>query len=360
MSSMFLHRAFRKAGPPIHLIWFVTGKCNLRCAHCFFHENLNAGKNELTLEEFDMATDAMDPVLALCLTGGEPFLRPDLTGIIDLFCRKGLTRFLTLYTNGFLPDRVAEVMERAAVDHPKVNFSVGVSVDGFQPTHDRLRGVDGSFSRAMQTLEHLKKLSAQLPNLGFGAQSTLHAENYEELAELRREIKDRFGIKQGFTMIRGDAREQALKSMSPRAYVDIVQQNREDMTDTPPTSPVAALIQARERLGHEMALETFLSGNREYDCYAGSLMGVVSETGDVYPCEMLDNSCMGSLREMGMDLNAVWHSDRAQSMRKRIAARKCHCTYECQFTCNTLYNPRHWPTFLTAVLKSLPAWVAGR
>lgn len=350
MHDMFLKRAFIKQGPPIHLIWFVTGVCNLKCSHCFFHESLNAGKNELTLDEIEKVTAQMTPALAICLTGGETFLRPDLSEIVDCICKRDLTRNVTMYSNGFATDTIIAAVERMSSSWPGVSFSVGISIDGFEQTHDRLRGVPGAHRRAMSTLEALSEMARRIPNFSFGVQTTIHAETLGELPELREDIKARFGVKPGFTMIRGDAKNPQLKGVSQEAYQEIIRLNQADIEASREPSLFKTLVGARESLGHAMAHETFVSGRREYDCYGGTLMGVISETGDVYPCEMLDNSLLGNLRDHDYNLNALWAGDAAESIRKRIKSRACHCTYECQYTCNTLYNLKYWPSFLKAVL----------
>lgn len=350
MDRMFLNRAFLKQGPPIHLIWFVTGVCNLKCDHCFFHEHLNAGKNELSLDEIDKIASKMTPALAICLTGGEPFLRPDLPEIADSICKRDLTKNVAMYSNGFATDAVVASVESMALSWPDVSFSVGVSIDGFEESHDHLRGVPGAYRRAMTTLEALSELSRKIPNLSFGVQTTIHADTVDEIFELRKEIKERFGVKPGFTMIRGDAKNPDLKTVPAEKYRQIIDQNRADIADVHKRSLFDALVKARETLGHDMAYQTYASGRREYDCYAGTLMGIISETGDVYPCEMLDNALMGNLRDYDYDLKALWADVGNSPLRERIMKRACHCTYECQYTCNTLYNIRYWPDYLKAAL----------
>jgi len=105
-----------------------------------------------------------------------------------------------------------------------------------------------------------------------------------------------------------------------------------------------------EILGQKMAYKTFSRGSRSHDCFAGSLMGVIYENGDVYPCEMLKGYKSGNLRDSGYDLNKIWASAAADAARKWIKLKKCHCTYECQYTCNILYNIRFLPLLARGIL----------
>jgi radical SAM protein with 4Fe4S-binding SPASM domain len=80
-------------------------------------------------------------------------------------------------------------------------------------------------------------------------------------------------------------------------------------------------------------------------CYAGALNLVLTETGDVYPCEMLGRR-MGSVRETDYDLRELVRSDEARSVLGRIRANGCHCSHECYFMSNILFNPRQYPALL--------------
>ena len=78
-------RLFIKQGLPVNLIFFVTSKCNLLCRHCFYWEELNLPKNELSLDEIEKVARSLPNLLSLSLTGGEPYLRPDLPDIAAAF-----------------------------------------------------------------------------------------------------------------------------------------------------------------------------------------------------------------------------------------------------------------------------------
>ena len=77
-------------------------------------------------------------------------------------------------------------------------------------------------------------------------------------------------------------------------------------------------------------------------CYAANLAGVIYATGDVYPCEILDEP-LGNLRENGYDFRAIWLSERTEKVRRMIRETGCHCTFECFMTNNILFNPRVLP-----------------
>ncbi len=62
-------------------------------------------------------------------------------------------------------------------------------------------------------------------------------------------------------------------------------------------------------------------------CLAGVATAVVSETGELYPCEILDRS-LGNLRDVDMDFQRLWQSPRARAFRREQRSSTCACTFE--------------------------------
>ena len=89
---------------------FVTSVCNARCAHCFYP--INAGKNELTLEEIDRFATTLPPIRLLLISGGEPFLRRDLPDLIRVYFERCGFFSASIPTNGFSPEEVARGAEK--------------------------------------------------------------------------------------------------------------------------------------------------------------------------------------------------------------------------------------------------------
>lgn len=85
------------------------------------------------------------------LTGGEPFIHPDIEKIIDHTIKQGLR--LTIETNGVkCTPKLVEKIAKA-----KGAF-VSVSLDGDNAeTHEWVRGVPGCFEAALQGIRNLVK-----------------------------------------------------------------------------------------------------------------------------------------------------------------------------------------------------------
>jgi radical SAM family uncharacterized protein len=130
---------------------FIAGhkllyRCNLECGMCPFwrrdDEDLLGLKDEIRI----MESLSRAGVSFLGFEGGEPTLRPDLPEIL----REAHQRFHTsMVTNGFL-------LTKRWKDLRRYLELVFVSLDGIGATHDRLRGIKGSFVRAVDGIRHAK------------------------------------------------------------------------------------------------------------------------------------------------------------------------------------------------------------
>lgn len=129
----------------------LTKVCNLNCVHC----KAEAGKSlpeELTKREafefIDSLVSFSNPIFIL--TGGEPLMRDDLFDIASYATENGVR--VALATNGTLID------EKKASNIKKSGIKrVSISLDGSNPdVHDKIRGVEGAFEKAISGIEVLK------------------------------------------------------------------------------------------------------------------------------------------------------------------------------------------------------------
>lgn len=148
--------------PMVHLdhldtLWFqVSGTiCNLRCTHCFIS---CAPENHsfwfLSLEEVLgwLEESKRWGVKEYYVTGGEPFMHPDLPRMLEAMLELGPA---TVLTNGtLLPDRALRPIAEAAERSP-YSLEIRVSIDGPTPElNDPVRG-EGTFDRAMEGVGRL-------------------------------------------------------------------------------------------------------------------------------------------------------------------------------------------------------------
>ncbi|MBF0340561.1 MAG: heme d1 biosynthesis radical SAM protein NirJ [Magnetococcales bacterium] len=159
-------------GPVI--VWNLLRRCNLACAHCYSASADRPYSGELSFEECCRVLEDLKQcgVTALILSGGEPLLRPDLFEIAGQAKRLGF--YLGLSSNGTLMDpSMAIRIAAAGFDY------VGVSLDGLEANHDRMRGVQGAFQRSVAGIRHCREQGVKA-----GIRFTPTRDNVEDLPRL--------------------------------------------------------------------------------------------------------------------------------------------------------------------------------
>lgn len=141
----------RLPGPVLGSLWlYVTQRCNLRCSHCWVSAGATTSE-ELTTEEVRglLADSAELGARSIKITGGEPFCREDISGIVKAAKDCGFTH-IGIETNGTLIDpKILPELKRAGV-------GLGVSVDGMsEEVHDKFRGVPGALRRTKKAISNI-------------------------------------------------------------------------------------------------------------------------------------------------------------------------------------------------------------
>lgn len=139
-----------------NIYFYLTEGCNLCCRHCWIAPQYQSGSNPypyLSVELFSSIIKQAKPLglSGVKLTGGEPLLHPQIQEILGEIRASELR--LNVETNGLL---CTEGLARKIASCK--NSFVSVSLDGSRAeTHEWLRGVKGSFEKALQGIRNLVK-----------------------------------------------------------------------------------------------------------------------------------------------------------------------------------------------------------
>lgn len=165
-------------GFPFNIAWELTLACNLRCSHCGSSAGLPRA-DELTTKEALKICDQF-PVLVVQevdFTGGEPLLRADWPDIAQHL--KDLDISTNMVTNGMALDQTTiGTMKDVGI------ANVGISLDGLEQTHDRIRGVNGAFQQVMKGMKMMKDA-----NLPFVVLTTVNSLNIGELPAIMKMLQ---------------------------------------------------------------------------------------------------------------------------------------------------------------------------
>ena len=351
--ALALARDWVAPGPAIaQWTHFVTSVCNARCAHCFYP--INAGKNELTLEEIEKLTRTLPPIRLLLIGGGEPFLRRDLPEIIRLYFER--TGFFTcsIPTNGFGPEEIAAATERICGFSPDLSFGVTVSIDGFREYHDHVRRVPGLYDRAVETLTTLLALARRTPNLTVGVTTVFMRDNQKEFEAFCDFVYETYRPHQhSVNLIRGEAYDPSLKdNLDVDLYSSICRkQDARYPIGEVRTGWRGVRTRARREVNRrrsEYIARQARGGEFEQFCLAGEREYILSEDGFVFGCELIGKP-LGNVREAGLDFSKIRESEAAGKFVDEKHRILCRCTHECNTRTMLLFDRRNALPVLAAM-----------
>ena len=348
---------------PSYFIFYPTSRCNLKCSHCFYHDSLNKKFNELTIDELDKITKTMDPILSLILTGGEPYLRHDLDKIVQIFYENTKVPIITIPSNGWYLEKMDKQIRNMMEWCPYLTLNQQISIDGIGKDHNAIRmdkqvvGGDNSFEKAIKTIDHLKELKKIYQRINIGIIITFTNENQKKFKDILKEIysmtnPDNISI----NLVRGDPKQKVNLDLDLNLYREAVKY-RDSLFYEKKMSGHAKfkgnrLATAGRILLNELVYKTYESNKYSTPCYAGNLSGVMYPEGNVYPCEILDDSHkIGNIRDFDLDFKKLWLSDKAKKEVKFVRKTKCFCTHECFNIVNILFNPKYYPKVLSISKK---------
>ncbi|MFH1737934.1 MAG: radical SAM protein [bacterium] len=344
-----------------YLIFYATSRCNLRCDHCFYTNELQT-RDELSLAEIRRVARSVCPLEFVRVTGGEPFLRFDLPLVIEAFVREAGVCRMGIITNGSLPDIVTSSVHEIFQRCPSLDLDVGVSVDGLCETHDRLRNQRGIFNKCRATVENLLGLKDIFPELQVSLVVTVSSANVKELDELFDELTG-WGVDRiSPNLVRGIARESYVSPVKFDEYERFALKCEAHHLSR--SGSARSMVQrAKNRLTREAIRDVLADRPSPIACVAASRIGVLYSDGVVSVCEPLfhqassgDQECeidpiLGNVRDVGCDLSQVWESEKANEARRWIKHSDCSCTHECFLTASILWGPRQYPRLLRETFK---------
>lgn len=277
----------------------VTYRCNARCNMCDCYKEPTKPSEEITVEDIKKL-----PKMAFTnITGGEPFIRNDLSEIVEELLKK--TDRIVISTNGYFTEKIINLCKK----FPKVG--IRISIEGLQETNDAIRGIPDGFKKGYETLKTLVEMGHK--DVGFGmtvqdmncevlvplyklsdelemefATATLHNSFY--FIKTDNKITNKFKVAQNFERLINEL----LKSKSPKKWF-------------------------RAYFNH--GLINYIYGNKRLlPCDMSSNAFFVDPFCDVIPCNgMVEKAVMGNLKNQGWE--ELWESEQANKVRE--STKKC-------------------------------------
>ena len=337
-----------------YMIFYVTNRCNFRCNFCFYSAEIEKGlkPDEMSVSEIKKFAPTIGPLVQLSLTGGETFLRKEFAEIASILIDATNVRWVTIPTNASLTNKMVKFLEEILPAFPDTYFRLTFSIEGIGDDHDNLRSMPGSYEKIKKSYKIISPLRSKYPNLVLDSNSVFTASSEIYLLDALKTINKDFDFDNiSVTYARGEIKDESLKKVSKERYklinkfLELREKNKEKRFLYPLWRGVNSV--SRENLMKTVFDDKFVSS-----CVAGRKLLVVSETGEVQPCEILGKT-MGNLRDFDWDLNKLLKQNKVNEMQKWIKDTRCKCSFECALAANVVWKPKNYPKVLSSAAKNI-------
>jgi MoaA/NifB/PqqE/SkfB family radical SAM enzyme len=345
----------------MNLTFSVTNMCQSRCKTCniweLYKKDPQKRKTELTLSEIEKIFRSMGHIYIFNISGGEPFLRKDITQIIESACNHLTPGIIHIPTNGIaaalIKKRLNEILEMLKARFPEIRLTVKPSLDHVGEKHDEIRGLPGNFKKVMSLFDHLKSLQQEYHNFHAELGTVISVWNVKDVAEIaafassldpdsyRNEIaevrSEMFNRKSSITPSAEDY-ENAI-----RFFVSEIRKNMQS------TMLFQRITNAFRLVYYDTAIRILKEKSQVIPCYGGISNAHLTPYGDIWACCTLGyDKPMGNLRDFNYDFQSLWNSRQAKEVRHHIRKGACHCPLANQTYSNLLL---HGPSMLKVIQK---------
>ena len=315
-----------KKSVPLFASYNVTGRCNMRCIFC------NWWKNEIPELTTKKALEAIDAVCNLGvpffdLSGGEPLLRKDLATLAKRVADHGC--LVSMNTNGTLlnESRIKELANTLDM--------VVVSLDGPKEFHDKIRGVPGTFEKAIKTIKLLKA-----NNVKVGINSVATPSNIDVLPKFIEEIR----------------------SFADFAQIQPIHPYPPPLENVPTNIQISHLVDYLLKLKKSnpsflVEPKSFINGFRDFFkgeapkiCHAGELYIAINPSGKILACPARSDIILGDI--FSCSISEILKEKRNSENWHKVSECK-GCWLECTAGVSMVFeNPLKETSQLAGLLKS--------
>ncbi len=292
----------------------VTLRCNSSCVMCDLWKNKKEdGLDSNVYRKLPRSLRMID------ITGGEPFLREDLSEIVKILKQTCPRAKQLITTNGYLTQKIEKALPLILKEKPNIAFRV--SMDGWGDTHDQIRGLRGSFRRSLKTLQVLRKYGVR----DIGVIFTLMKQNIGELEKVieycwQNNFNLSLNVVHDSPIFYGVGKKESLRPNYKKIKPDVNRVIRYQTRSLKPKRWAKAWFYYQQ-------FEYLQTGKRGLPCGAGEDFFYLDPLGEVYICH-LKPWPIGNL--IKSDFETIWNSSRRKQYIKRTQA--CH---DCWLMCST-------------------------
>lgn len=323
---------------PINVTISVTFKCPSRCLTC----NVTSRKaNELTVDEYRRIFRSLghDPFW-VTISGGEPFLRPDLPEIVDAICTESAPQVINIPTSGTTHKHIFAFLPRMLERTRGSQFTVNFSLDEIGHRHDEIRRTPRNWERTLESIRFAQSLKPHFPHLVVGIHTVISRFNVDRFREIHDELQT-LGPDSYITEIAEERAELLTLGTGiappPEKYADAVDYLIARAKERP-RKGFARVIDAFRLEYYELVKRILAERRQVIPCYAGLTSCHVAADGDLWGC-CVRAEPVGNLRDVDYDVGRLWQGEAARRFRRSVKAGECSCPLANASYTNILLSP---------------------
>lgn len=287
----------------------LVKECNLKCIYCYATDR-EKSTNRLSHEDHFKLVDDINGISGkaeIVLTGGEPLFSPYTLDLAEY--ARSLGNQVQLLTNGTL------ITEKNAKKISDSFNQIKISVDGSTPAiHEFHRG-KGSFSKTMKAIDLLTQHGAPLQ-----IAMTVTKKNIHDIDAMTKKFGSRLTFAPLF--VAGRAKSNKGLSITGKEYYEALS----SVNGVKPLSYLCSSLAASKQ-------------KRIMKCAIGDGEISISETGDVYPCQLLHfpQFRAGNIKERS--LKSIYETSEVLQFCKKLTVlevsgcKKCEIRFICGGAC---------------------------
>lgn len=282
----------KQLSAPLFVIWEITGACNLKCKHCLS----SSGKphpDELNTQEAKRLIDALEEmkVFNISFSGGEPLVRPDIFELLGYASQRRVG--MDLLTNGYMiTPKVIKRLNDTDI------FSVQVSLDGTERTHDNFRGIKGSYERAIEAVRLLREA-----NFTVSISSAVTKQNVNEIPRIIDLAVDLGANLYKTTLFmpagrgKGNIDELVLTPSEVKDFSSMLREKKEEVGDKIVISNEDIYPWLKEKADDDISHGFEVDESHTIGCTAGNTSMYITPNGRMAPCPFLRDFEAGNVRK---------------------------------------------------------------
>jgi radical SAM protein with 4Fe4S-binding SPASM domain len=210
----------------------------------------------------------------------------------------------------------------------------------------------GSYKKVQESYAALSPFRDRFDNFSLECNSVFSADSETTLIHTVKHLSEEFSFDNiSVTYARGKIKNPELQKVTQQRYRDL-NTFIQSLDKNKKKGIVFPVVRGIGDLTHDIMMKTEFDDEFVTPCLAGKKLLVISETGEVKPCEVLGKT-MGNLRDYNYQLPELLADPKQKDLLNWIKDTKCKCTFECAIAANIAWHPGMYPKILASTIRNI-------